>query len=180
MREIEVKILEINKEEIIKKLEFLNAQIILDDALIEDYNFDFQDNFLKKKKELLRLRKIGKDVYLTHKKNYSIQNNIRKEDEFETNIGNAEQMRIILQGLGFHITSIRQKRRTSYLLEKVRFEIDTYPEIPTYLEIEAPSEYKIKEMLEKLEIPLEKAVPLTGGEVIRKHGKNANHLLFNN
>ncbi|MBS3136861.1 class IV adenylate cyclase [Candidatus Woesearchaeota archaeon] len=180
MKEIEVKVLEINQQEIIKRLESLGAKRILSNALIEDCRFDFRDNLLKKKKELLRLRKIEKDAYLTYKNNYSVQNNVRNQDEFETKVGDSEQMKNILLGLGLQVKSIRQKRRTSYLYQDIRIEIDNFPKIPVFLEIEAPSEQKIRQMLEILDIPLEKAIPLTSGEVLKKYCKDDKHLIFPN
>ena len=133
MKEIEVKVLEINQQEIIKRLESLGAKRILSNALIEDCRFDFRDNLLKKKKELLRLRKIEKDAYLTYKNNYSVQNNVRNQDEFETKVGDSEQMKNILLGLGLQVKSIRQKRRTSYLYQDIRIEIYNFPKIPVFL-----------------------------------------------
>ncbi len=178
MKEIEAKVLEINKEEIITKLESLHAKKILNNAFIEDCLFDFANNDIKKKKELLRVRKINQDCYLTYKKNLIMTNISKTEDEFETKVKDAETIKTILMHLGFKITQMRQKYRTSYMLEDTRIEIDSLPDIPTYIELESPSEEKIKQTLQKLNIPLEKALPITGGDVIRKYGKDPKNLLF--
>lgn len=49
MKEIEAKILEINKEKVMTKLEDLGAKKILDSELIATF-YDFEDKRLKKKK----------------------------------------------------------------------------------------------------------------------------------
>ena len=59
-------------------------------------------------------------------------------------------MSSVLAGLGLGVVRERKKHRTSFVDGNVRIDIDTYPKIPTFLEIEADSKEKIFSMAEKL------------------------------
>ena len=64
-----------------------------------------------------------------------------------------------------------KKKRVSYKLGNVRFDFDTRKEnIPTYMEIEAPSIEIINEFVDKLGIDKEKVKPWTFAQV-EKHYK---------
>ena len=67
MKEVEVKILEINRSKIEKELVHLGAKRILDGE-IETTFFDFPDHTLLRKRNLLRLRKENDNIELTFKK----------------------------------------------------------------------------------------------------------------
>ena len=58
-----------------------------------------------------------------------------------------------------------QKHRISYELNGVKFEIDTYPNIPTFLEIEAPSEEIIQDYVQRLGFTMDDAKPFSFGDI---------------
>ena len=63
------------------------------------------------------------------------------------------------------------KKRISYVLGDIRFEIDTYEGIPTFLEIEAPSEEILEEMVLKLGFSMKDTKPWNGKKVWKHYGK---------
>ena len=67
MREIEVKILEINRKKVEETLTDLGAKKILDSDL-QTIFFDFKDGRIIKAKDVLRLRKDENKTELTYKK----------------------------------------------------------------------------------------------------------------
>ena len=81
MKEIEVKILDIDRKEVEKKLVSLGARKIFD-GILEARYYDFQDYHLKKSGVSLRLRKENKRVVLTLKKKVP-DANLKVRDEYE-------------------------------------------------------------------------------------------------
>jgi adenylate cyclase, class 2 len=141
MKEIEVKILEINKQQIEEKLRILGATKIFDGELLTLF-FDFQDGRIRKEKNVLRLRKEQGKIELTYKK-VQVQKEAKVAEEFSVEVSNIETMTEILRNLGLVVNQKMLKNRTSYKLGEVRFDIDKYKEvyefIPEFLEIEGSS-----------------------------------------
>lgn len=138
MTEIEVKILEINRESVEKKLIALGAHKIFDDEIHAIY-YDLRDSCLKKTGKSLRLRREGERTMLTLK--LHVENALAKEQaEHEVEVCRFEDMRTVLEGLGYAPWLQMQKHRTSYELEGTHVELDHYSGqhayIPEFLEIE--------------------------------------------
>jgi adenylate cyclase, class 2 len=169
MEEIEVKILEINVKEVQQKLKKLGAKKVFEGEVIALY-FDFPDKRMIKNGKLVRLRKKGDEI------EFVIKEKISKEEakimkEHEVKITDFEEMSRILGLLGLQRYKSAQKHRITYVLEKVHFEFDTLPGIPTFLEIEAPTLGKVKEVAGKLGFSMEDCKPWSGGDVLRHYGK---------
>jgi predicted adenylyl cyclase CyaB len=138
MTEIEVKILEINRESVEKKLIALGARKTFDDTIHAIY-YDLRNKSLKKTGRALRLRKEGEIAILTLK--LHVENAFAKERvEQEVEVSRFEDMRTILEGLGYTAWLEMQKHRTSYDLDGSHIELDRYygqhAYIPEFLEIE--------------------------------------------
>ena len=56
----------------------------------------------------------------------------------------------MLELLGYKHRAYQENKRVRYLLGDVEIDIDSWPLIPTYVELESDSENKINELLEKL------------------------------
>lgn len=160
MKEREVKVLNINKDEIEEKLIKLGAALLKDEEQI-NIRFDTEDNFLRKTHNgYLRIR-ITKNLLdnsvkntLTFKKSVS-RDKMRVNEETETEISNFEEMEKILQFLGYIRKRPGYKHRRSYLYENIVFEIDTWDEYTypkPYLEIEVVSEEGLEKAIKLLEL----------------------------
>jgi adenylate cyclase, class 2 len=169
MQEIEVKILEINVSEIRSKLLNLGAKKILDDELHYVILDDKEQNLFKGKK-LLRIRKSKQSAHLCFK-NKSKKGKLRQAEETEVQIDNYEDTIKIFEELGFSTRHKGKKHRESYLLGKARYELDTMPGIPTYLEIEADNEKDLIKGIEKVGFKLEDVTTMTGFDVIQHYRK---------
>jgi len=145
MKEIEVKILEIDRKVIEKELIGLGAKKIFDGE-IQTIFFDFQDSRIIKARDVLRIRKEEKRVELTYKKVHTTQT-AKEAEEYSVDVSNIEEMKKILENLGLHETENTLKYRTSYKLEEARFDIDryldTYEFIPEFMEIESENREKV-------------------------------------
>lgn len=163
MREREVKVLNIDKDEIEDKLKNLGA-VLLKDEEQTNIRFDTEDNFLKKNYNgYLRIRitknLINGDIKntLTFKMNIS-RDKLRINEETETEISNYEETIKILQFLGYNKKRPGYKHRRSYLYENIIFEIDTwdkdtYPK--PYLEIEVNTAEELEKAIELLQLDRE-------------------------
>jgi len=145
MEEIEVKFLDIDVKNIEKKLLRLGAKKVA----IKNFKrvvFDFPGWPMDKRYEWLRLRTDGKETTLTFKR-MQIGKRI---DEYEVGVSNFDKTRELLHQLGLIEKRYQENKRVLYNLDGVEVDIDYYPLIPAYLEVEAPTKKKLKSAIEKL------------------------------
>lgn len=138
MQEIEIKILDIEREKTERELLSIGAVKVFDDEIHAVY-FDSAGNTIKNKKGTFRLRRQGQKTVLTFKK--EIENTdakVREEEEVE--VSDFDAMMLILLSLGFSPWLEMKKHRTTYELAGLHFEFDKYhgdyEYIPEFLEIE--------------------------------------------
>lgn len=153
MKEKEVKVLDIDKKKIEKKLKEIGAELVKEE-IQKNIIYDSKDRSLKTKYNgYLRIR-ITKDIIrdkiiktLTLKKNIS-SGNTRNNIEYETEITNENDLEKIIAHLGYDNVHIGTKHRKSYKYNDILFEIDTWDKdtFPdTYMEIEVFDENQIEE-----------------------------------
>lgn len=169
MREIEAKILEVNKPKLIKKLKEFGAKKSLDENVTALF-YDFPDKKLHKNKSILRLRKKGKIVELTFKKHIS-KTKAKISEEIEVNVLDFPKTQRILESIGLKLGKISKKHRLSYTIGKTHFEFDTFPNTPTFLEIEAPSEKILEKYIKLFGFKASDAKAWTGGQVLEYYKK---------
>jgi len=142
--EYEVRILEIDVDKVIEKLESLNATKEWD-CVQKRYVYDF---IPKVDSKWIRLRTNG------HKTTLTIKNVVTSEidgtQELEVEVDNFERTNLILKELGYVPKSFQENRRVQYILNGVEVDIDYWPQIPTYLEIEGASEAVVYNVVEAL------------------------------
>lgn len=173
MKEIEVKIPDINKKEVEKILMKLGAKLIFEGEIKAHY-FDFKNNDLRKRKEVLRLRTVGKKAFLAYK-GKPIKNEANIREELETEVSSFETIKKTLEGVGFHEWLRLKKKRTSYKFGKAMIEIDEmkgkYSFIPTFIEIEAPDVKTIHETANKLGFKKEDCKTWGFSKLIERYSK---------
>jgi len=152
MQEIEVKILEIDREAIEQKLVALGAEKVFDGELWAMF-FDHPDGQIKAKGDVLRLRKEGEACILTYKQHVS-KAEAKIMEETETVVDNMEATMHILQKAGLQILKSTRKRRTSYQLADGQVVIDDYADalapIPVFLEVESPNMDALRRVVQAL------------------------------
>lgn len=160
MKEREVKVLNIDKDEIERKLINIGARLIKDENQI-NYRFETEDGFLKKTYNgYLRIR-VTKNLLngetkntLTFKRSLK-RNTLRVNEETETEISDMENTAKILELLGYKQKKPGYKHRRSYIYENITFEIDTWDEntySKPYLEIEMSSEEDLERAILLLDL----------------------------
>lgn len=161
MTEIELKVLNINKKEIIKKLEKLGAKIISDEQQINTIYDDKKGTISSlNTRSYMRIRETNDKIRRLEKSTFTFKklitdNGIRKSEEINVSIDSKDNLEKILSYLGFYKKHMGKKHRISYELENIRFDIDewdkeTYPY--PYLEIESDDEIAIQKIIKTLNI----------------------------
>ena len=152
--EYEVRVLEINKEKILERLKQLDAKLVEDVFQIR-YIYDFNPTIPGK---WIRLRTNGSKTTLAIKNIESLKIDGTKEIEIE--VSDFYTTNEILKELGYVPKGIQENKRIRYDLNGVEIDIDTWPKIPTYMEIEGKTEIDVYKTLELLGIPKERATSL--------------------
>lgn len=179
MEEFEVKFLKIDPVETRKKLKKLGAKKVFE-RLFRRKIYDYPDWRLNSGGSWLRIRDEGEQVTMTYKqrlgKNLDSTGKINDEgmEEVEVVVDNFENTCLIFEKIGFVCKRYIENRRERWKLNDVTFDLDTYPLIPTYLEIETTSWEKIDEMILSLKLdPKEKKI-FSGKQVYMNYGIDEN------
>ena len=75
-----------------------------------------------------------------------------------------------LKALGYSHKSYQEKRRISYVLDNHEIDIDTWPGLPTYMEIEGESEEDLNKILNLLGYSIKDTVSCTVDEIYKNLG----------
>ncbi len=136
-----------------------------------------KSNLLKKeikKKQVnpnkwIRLRKSNDKVELTIKHVYEKNSEkIQKVKEFEINVSDLNETNAILEEMGFVRRNYQEKIRHSYHYKDADIEIDEWPMLNPYMEIECDNEKTIEEIIEKLDYKEKEIVSLNTQQLYEK------------
>lgn len=152
--EYEIRVLEIDKDKLIKRLNELNAKFI------GEFNQKrYVYNIIPKRDgRWLRLRTNGKKTTLTYK---SVEkNSIDGTKELEIEVEDFEKTNSLLELVGVKNKGYQENNRIQYILDGVEIDIDSWPLIPTYAEIEGENEESVLNILKKIAIDDKKVTTL--------------------
>lgn len=176
MQEFELKFLDVNVPELEKKLLGIGAKKVGD----FDYSralFDYPDFRMNKVESWIRLRTDGKETTLTYKKSIKeIPDDRNSKDvgmeEIEVNVSSYDKTYALLKAMGLVVKREEKNKRTRYEKGDVVFDIDSWPFIPTYIEIESSSYEKAKVAASELGFDAEGGMIGTAAHVYKKYGFN--------
>jgi predicted adenylyl cyclase CyaB len=169
MKEIEVKVLDINKKLIEDRLTKLGAKKI-SDGLVNSWHYDFPDEKIKNNSDHLRIRQEGGHSFITFKSPIS-RDQAKIMEELETDIQDIKTMKTIFEKIGLEMKGEFQKQRVSYELNDSKIELDKNPNIPWYLEIEAKGIQHIHSISEALGIQRSQLKPWSTKQVYQHYKK---------
>ncbi len=144
--EYELRILEIDSKELIQKLEKLGAKKI-GEWQQQRYVYDI---IPKDPNSWIRLRTNGTKTTLTFKS--VVEKTIDGTKELEVEVSDFEITNLLLNQMGYFSKGFQENKRIQYILDGVEVDIDTWPYIPTYLEIEGKNEEEVYRIIDKLNI----------------------------
>ncbi len=143
--EIEAKLKVDSLSEVEHKLGKLGAKFIAE-QLQTDYFFDDLNATLTKADRCLRLRKqiVGKheSIFLTYK-GAKEKSNLKKRQEIESEINDADSIHKLLLALGYGQVLIVEKKRRLWLFCNCEVALDQLPLLGDFVEIEGPNEEEI-------------------------------------
>jgi len=155
MEEKEVKFLNVDPALIENKLKEIGAKKTFE-ILYKRKVFDYPDLRLDKVGAFIRLRDEGDKIMLAFKQRIGMAADAKSNDkgmeEIEVEVNNFEKTAKLLLKAGFIEKHYVENKRIRYQLDDIEFDIDFFPKIEPYLEIEAPSWKKIDEAISLLEL----------------------------
>lgn len=154
-----------NLQELIEKENFIKV-------LNKKEMIDFVKQFYNNSKKWIRLRKTNKKTTIAVK--HILADNdtyIQQMLETEIEVESMQKAKEFLQALGYSHKSYQEKIRKTYELEKYKIDIDTWPGIPTYMEIEGQDEEDLSYILNKLGYKIEDTISCTADDIYKKYGK---------
>lgn len=151
MEEIEVKYLDINPKTIEKKIVGLGGKKIYN-RIFRRYVFDYPDLRLNEDGAWLRLRDEGDKITMAYKKRVGMEKKGNDDSmiEIELEISDIEKMAELLRAIGMKDKFYEENRRIHFELEGVDVDIDEWPLLKPYLELEGESWEKLDEVAKKL------------------------------
>lgn len=143
--EYEVRVLEIDVNNLITKLEEMGATKV-GEYFQKRYVYDFNPKIVGK---WIRLRTNGEYTTLAIKSRPN-ETKIGELFELEEKVEDFDKTHMILKELGYTETAYQENKRLIYRLDDVEFDIDSWPMIPTYVEIEGKNEEIVNKYIDIL------------------------------
>ncbi len=174
MEEKEVKFLNIDKEELEKKLEEIGARKA-GDYFYKRIVFDYPDFRLNKSGAWIRLRDEGDRITLSFKQRLGIKSDKGDDEgmkEIEVVVDDFDKTATLLSELGFIEKHYAENKRTRWEKDGVEFDIDTWPALEPYLEIESSTWEKVEEAISWLGLnPADKRI-FSANQIYKMKGIN--------
>lgn len=135
--EFEAKVIEINAVEMERKILQAGGEKVKE-AMMKRYVYDIDPD---RRGHWIRLRDDGEKITLTVKK--INHDGIDGTEEKEVEVEDFDKTNQLLRLMGHTPSAYQENKRTSFILHGARLEIDHWPLIPQYLEIEADSKEQV-------------------------------------
>lgn len=146
----------------------------------------FLNRFRIPQKKWIRLRKTVEEksdkstkekITLTIKHVLKDNNSgIQQMKETEIFVNSFEEANELLENLGFYHRGYQEKRRVKYILEEHEIDIDTWPGLPTYFEVEGKDKEDLEKILNLLGYSFEDTISCTVDEIYKKMGIDINNM----
>lgn len=148
-QEFETQILDIDKKKIADKLRELGAKEE-PEVLQKRWVYDMDKYSAESQGKWIRLRQVGnKKPMITYKNKTG--KGLGETKELEVEVSDFDKTAMILDQIdGFTGKYYQENKRHKFVLDDIEFTLDTWPMIPTFLEIEAKSEKRVHEALKML------------------------------
>lgn len=148
--EIEAQFLDINKDDVRLKLREIGAELKKPEVLMRRVVFYTGEH------SFARVRDEGDRIVMTYK-NVRDDYSILGTKEVNVEVSDYDDAILFLEGCGLKIKARQETKREIWKLGEVEICIDTWPWIPTFIEIEGPTEDSVWQIANKLGFQKEQA-----------------------
>jgi adenylate cyclase class 2 len=138
-RETEVKLRLASADAARESLRRLGARLVRERHFEDNVLFDDSSGSLRASGTVLRLRRTPREAVLTFKGPRAIEGGVKSREERETTVADADELRAILDNLGYRPQFRYQKHRETWTHRGQEIEVDETP-IGVFLEIEGDEE----------------------------------------
>lgn len=154
--EFEATFLDIEKEDIIKRLKNAGAELAKPEFLQRRYTFNLPKGFDDYEHCWARVRDEGDKITMTYKEIKG--DNIEDQKEITLEINDFEVGKEFLEKIGCKFKSYQETKRELWKIDDVEVCIDEWPFLEPYVEVEAKSEEKVKQISERIGLDYSKAL----------------------
>lgn len=170
-REVEVRFREVDVGTLEKRLLELGFEDTGEDFFKETILFDHDLRWVAERRTLtrfVRVRTTRGGALVTYKRHrQDINTPEAREVEFE--VDDPEAARELLEAVGLRAYRTQEKRRHTFSKGDLKAEFDTWPKVPTYLELEGPDEEQLKALVEDLDLRWTDVTWENAGNLIEKY-----------
>jgi adenylate cyclase class IV len=171
-QEYEAKILNIDVADLEQKFHTIGATK-KSEHLFRSKSFDYQGFPLDRDSSWVRLRDDGTKVTLAYKKRLGVGNVHGRDggmEEIEIIVDNYEKTAEFLLKIGLIVKFEQEKKRIHWEKDGVDFDIDYWPKLNPYLEVEAKSWKEVDEAVLGLGFNLEDKVICSATQIYEMNG----------
>jgi adenylate cyclase class 2 len=154
--EIEAKWLHIDVAEFREKLSSAGAVLQQPERLMTRKIYDYADKRLEKIGGWVRVRNEGDKITMSYKQ--LNDRTMHGTKEVTVTVDDFDATGIFLETIGLISTSLQETKRESWKLDETEIEIDTWPWIPSFVEIEAKTESALRQTATLLGLDFEAAL----------------------
>lgn len=155
--EIEAKFLNIDQAKLRARLKEIGAVMKYPERLMKRKVYDYPDARLKKIGAWIRVRDEG-DGVITLSYKQLLDRSLHGTKEITLEVNDFETMCNFLQACGLDSKSYQETKREKWVLGESEITIDTWPWIPTFVEIESGTEEEIRKVCDLLSLDWTKAL----------------------
>ncbi len=160
--EIEAAFLDINKDALREKINEQGGKLILEETLMRRVVFDTGSPH-----SFARVRDEGDKITMTYKNVGDLTLSGTKEICF--NVDNYDKAIAFIEALGIKGKANQETLRENWELDGVEISIDTWPWLPTFVELEGKTEEAVKNVAEKLGFDMKDAAYGSVDETYKKY-----------
>jgi len=154
--EIEAKWLNINHDEMRTKLKAQGAKLVQPERLMSRKVFDYEDRRLYKKGGWVRVRNEVDKITVSYKQ--LNDRSLHGTKEVTIVVDDFTKACQLLELIGLKVRVYQETKRESWVLDGAEVELDTWPWIPPFVEIEARDERALKSVARRLDLDFDDAL----------------------
>jgi len=154
--ELEAKFLDINHDQIRQRLKEIGAVCKFPMRQMRRNNFDYPDKRLEKIGGWVRVRDEGDKITMSYKQ--LNDRSLQGTKEVNLEVSDYQAAYNFLTSIGLKDDNYQETKRESWEYDGVQIELDEWPWIKPFVELEGDGEPKLKEVASKLGLDWDKAV----------------------